>query len=45
MLLPSDSRFRLDRALLIQNRVDDSDEVKIMIEEMQRREEKMRILV
>lgn len=45
MLLPSDSRYRLDRALLIQNRVDDADNVKIMIEEMQRREEKMRILV
>lgn len=44
-LLPSDSRFRLDRSLLIQNKVDQSDEVKIMIEEMQRREEKMRVLV
>lgn len=45
MLLPSDSRYRLDRALLIQNRIDDADEVKIMIEEMQRREEKMRVIV
>lgn len=41
-LLPSDCRYRFDRALLIQERVDDSDAVKIMIEEMQRREEKLR---
>ncbi|OHT13508.1 Oxysterol binding protein [Tritrichomonas foetus] len=42
-LLPSDSRFRFDRALLLEKRMNEADEAKNLIEEMQRREEKLRL--
>jgi hypothetical protein len=41
-LLPSDSRYRLDRALLIQGDLPKADEIKVTIEEAQRREKKVR---
>jgi hypothetical protein len=41
-LLPSDSRFRIDRAMLLDKRMDDADRAKGFLEEMQRREEKLR---
>ena len=43
--LPSDSRYRLDRYYLISKNLPLADEAKIIIEEAQRREEKLRILV
>jgi hypothetical protein len=42
LLLPSDSRFRIDRGLLIAGRLEDADRAKVILEEMQRREEKLR---
>ncbi|OHS93320.1 Oxysterol binding protein [Tritrichomonas foetus] len=42
LLLPSDSRFRLDRVLLIQNDLVEADKAKNALEEIQRREEKLR---
>lgn len=42
MILPSDCRFRLDRMYLIQKNMDVADEAKVVIEESQRREEKLR---
>ena len=44
-LLPSDSRFRLDRCYLIAGNSDAADEAKVTIEEAQRREEKLRIKI
>jgi hypothetical protein len=44
-MLPSDSRFRLDRCFLIQGNQDAADSGKVTIEEAQRREEKLRIKV
>ena len=44
-LLPSDSRFRIDRAFLIQQSTEAADTAKSTIEESQRREEKLRIKV
>lgn len=44
-LMPSDSRYRLDRANLIKNNIPMADQAKICIEEMQRREEKLRVSV
>jgi hypothetical protein len=41
-LLPSDSRFRLDRAMLLEGRVAEADRAKQFLEHMQRREEKLR---
>jgi hypothetical protein len=41
-LLPSDSRFRLDRMLLINNDLPTADIVKVVVEECQRREKKLR---
>jgi hypothetical protein len=41
-LLPSDCRFRIDRAMLLDKRMDDADRAKVILEEMQRREEKLR---
>jgi len=41
-ILPSDSRYRLDRAMLIQNQIEEAETAKRVIEESQRREEKMR---
>jgi hypothetical protein len=45
LLLPSDSRFRLDRMLLINGDLPKADEIKVVIEESQRREKKLRVLV
>ena len=45
LLLLSDSRYRLDRALLIRNEIDEADKAKVIVEESQRREEKLRIRV
>lgn len=45
MILPSDCRFRIDRMYLINKKLDIADEAKIIIEEAQRREEKLRELV
>ena len=44
-MLPSDSRFRLDRAFLIQKSTEAADEAKTTIEESQRREEKLRVKI
>ena len=44
-LLPSDVRFRLDRGLLILDKIEDADKAKTALEEIQRREEKMRVCV
>ena len=41
-LLPSDCRFRLDRMYLIKGDLPTADNVKVVIEESQRREEKLR---
>lgn len=41
-LLPSDCRFRIDRGMYIQNRMDDADKAKNLIEELQRRDYKLR---
>jgi hypothetical protein len=41
-LLPSDSRFRLDRMLLINKDLPTADVVKVVVEECQRREKKLR---
>ena len=45
MILPSDCRYRLDRAILIEGRMDEADQAKVCIENMQRREEKMRVCI
>jgi hypothetical protein len=42
LLLPSDSRFRLDRMILINQDLPTADVVKIVVEECQRREKKLR---
>ncbi|OHT16765.1 Oxysterol binding protein [Tritrichomonas foetus] len=42
MLLPSDVRFRFDRVLLIQGKLEEADKAKTALEELQRREEKLR---
>ncbi|OHS97331.1 Oxysterol binding protein [Tritrichomonas foetus] len=42
MILPSDCRFRIDRMYLIKENIEVADEAKIIIEEAQRREEKLR---
>jgi hypothetical protein len=42
LLLPSDSRFRLDRMLLINKDLPKADEIKVVVEESQRREKKLR---
>lgn len=42
MLLLSDSRFRIDRAYLIDNKMDVASSFKVAIEEAQRNEEKLR---
>jgi hypothetical protein len=42
LLLPSDSRFRLDRMLLINQDLPTADVIKVAIEECQRRERKLR---
>lgn len=44
-LLPSDCRFRLDRYYLINKKMDLADQAKVIMEESQRREEKLRVLV
>ena len=44
-ILPSDSRFRLDRGLLIEGNLPEADKAKVIIEETQRREEKLRIKI
>lgn len=44
-LLPSDSRFRLDRYYLINKDLDTADRAKVIMEEAQRREEKLRVCV
>lgn len=41
-LLPSDCRFRIDRMYLIKGDLDEADKAKVIIEESQRREEKLR---
>ena len=41
-LLPSDSRFRFDRVLLINGKLEEADKAKTALEELQRREEKLR---
>jgi hypothetical protein len=41
-LLPSDARFRLDRNLFIENKLEAADEAKIALEQAQRREEDLR---
>jgi hypothetical protein len=41
-LLPSDSRYRIDRAMLLKGRVPEADCAKQILEDMQRREEKLR---
>lgn len=45
MLLPSDSRYRLDRVLLIKGQMEDADKAKSALEEIQRREEKIRFML
>lgn len=42
-LLLSDDRYRLDRSLFIQGNNDEADKAKLALEDMQRREEKMRM--
>jgi hypothetical protein len=44
-LLPSDSRFRLDRHFLIKGQKEAADVAKVTIEESQRREKKLRIYI
>lgn len=44
-LLLSDCRFRIDRSLLIQKNLDEADKGKVIIEESQRREEKLRVCI
>ncbi|KAK8886369.1 hypothetical protein M9Y10_041832 [Tritrichomonas musculus] len=41
-LLPSDCRFRIDRGMLIQGEMDLADKAKTLIEELQRRDYKLR---
>lgn len=41
-MLPSDCRFRIDRGMYIQNRMDDADKAKNLIEELQRHDYKLR---
>jgi hypothetical protein len=41
-LLPSDCRFRLDRCLFIQGKLNEADDAKIALEQAQRREEELR---
>ena len=45
LLLLSDSRFRFDRVLLIQGKLEEADEAKIQLEEIQRKEEKHRTFI
>lgn len=45
LLLPSDCRYRIDRSLLITKELDDADKGKVIVEESQRREEKMRVCI
>lgn len=45
MILPSDCRYRLDRAILIEGRMEEADKAKVCIENMQRREEKLRVCI
>jgi hypothetical protein len=42
-LLPSDCRFRIDRSMLIQGDVSGAEEGKILIENLQRRDVKLRV--
>jgi hypothetical protein len=42
LMLPSDSRYRLDRMMLIKKDLEAADAVKVTIEETQRREKKLR---
>ncbi|OHT16256.1 Oxysterol binding protein [Tritrichomonas foetus] len=44
-LIPSDVRFRLDRNLLIEKNMEEADKAKTALEEVQRREEKIRVCV
>lgn len=44
-LLPSDVRYRIDRGLLINNNLDEADKAKTALEELQRREAKIRVSV
>lgn len=41
-LLPSDCRYRIDRGMFIQNRMDDAEKAKNLIEELQRHDYKLR---
>lgn len=41
-ILQSDSRYRLDRNLFISNKSEEADRAKVLIEEFQRREERLR---
>lgn len=41
-MLPSDARFRIDRSWLIQGNIDVADEAKTLLEELQRKDAKLR---
>lgn len=41
-LLPSDCRFRIDRGMLIANKMDEANKAKALIEELQRHDYKLR---